>query len=332
MALSRLQKAEGIIAKQEEELRTANLKALNHIKWLASKTKLDIKSLDIFKVFAKADSETSLIDDKRKINDKFMALYETLRAKAEKSNAKKDDSVSLEDLDGLKEAITKNLMSFAGRRKSELEQNLRNYMQRSKDYQARADSEILNVMKTRAELLTLVEPSTDPIFKDLNEVLEAGYWTNPVMDGQFLYLNTASNIIITHQKKKAAMEVSVDLGKLSVRLNMRNFGLEVIPYKDNRRCQNHYHPNVTPDGGICWGNGQDRRIEWMSQLQVGKVLELLYTMLTHYSPDNPYVPIEAFNTNSAKYGRIADHIKHPDRKKKAEKKVKAEEVKADESR
>jgi hypothetical protein len=314
MALAKLAQVQKEIDAQPEGLRRANLKSLEYIQFMASRTNTDIKKWNIWEMFGAPDAEKTLLADKREVGKVFFEFLE-------KASAKKEKKSFLDEMPELLQALQGRIEGQLTEHKNVLKRSIRTHVSRADDYYEYIKRELKAMVKCRIELEAL--EGGDPlanIRNGLDEVLSEGYWINPIFDGGFLYLNTASNIINTYKKKSAGVDISVDLGQFAVKIDLNSFAMWVIPYKNNlRSVSNHYHPHVSTNGRICWGDGSDQVHRWTSQLDLGSVLKLLYSLLHNYSDHAPYCHLNAFKDNSKKYGRIAEGLKHPDRRKKVKK-------------
>jgi hypothetical protein len=96
----------------------------------------------------------------------------------------------------------------------------------------------------------------------------------------------------------------------------------VIPYKNNIRSFDYFHPHVDRYGSICWGDALSQVTQWISIGKLSDTLKMLYSLLFNYNDRNPYISIQDMKRKNTKYGRATDTMRHPDKKKK----VKEEEV------
>lgn len=323
MGLTRLGKAEKTILKQGEELQKANLKALEYIKFLAARTNTDIKSVNPFEAFGvDGAEEETLITDRREIGKIFLSQLE------EKQDER--ETAGLENMPELVSALKERVAATLDQKKRTLERNIRSNLSRANTYQQRVDEELNQLAQQRVELMNLNgEDPSEFVLDEVSAVLKEGYWVNPVYEDGFLYLNTKNHVVCKHTNKQTKVDITVDMGQLAVKVCLNSFQMWVIPYKNNIRARGHYHPNVNRSGGICWGTGVERVSNWRSELKIGACLKLLFSLLQNYAPDGgPYVPIEFFNNEGKKYGRVSVGLQHPEKKEAARKRKEAK-LKAD---
>lgn len=322
MALAKLAKVQKEISLQPPNLRKANEKALEYIQFMASRTNTDIKSWDVFDTFGGPPEPVeggtprrTLLTDKREIGKVFFELIE--KAKEKKKEQKKS---ALDEMPQLLEALQHRVEAQLEGRKATIKRTIRQHIGNAENYHTRMRREHADMLKLTYELTTLEGGDTvDIIRQELDECLKEGYWINPIFENGLLYLNTATNIINTHKNKRANVDISVDLGQFAVKIDLNSFAMWVIPYKNNLRARSYYHPHVSTNGRICWGDGSDQLHNWTSQFKIGSILKLLYSLLHNYSDSAPYCHLYCFKEEAKKYGRIAEALKHPDRRQKKKK-------------
>jgi hypothetical protein len=118
--------------------------------------------------------------------------------------------------------------------------------------------------------------------------------------------------------KTANLDLHIDLGQLAVRIDVQNnLGFTVIPYKNNITVDGYFHPHVRPEGAICWGEASTAAMKNIANLELEKALRLLHSLLNSYNGASPYVQLGRFKVDGNKLTRVADHLKHPDKRKKA---------------
>jgi len=310
MTLAKLAQTRKNIEDQPMPLREDNIKAFEYIQYVASRTNTDIKKWDLFERFGTEGEEKTLLKDKKAINKIFFDIIE-------KDQENKKKSI-LNEIPQLLSALQTQLEARKEERIRVLKRSVISNTQRANDYYRRFEIELENIISSQVELESL--ESGDPISHirdELDDVLSQGYWINPVFEDGYLYLNTATDVVNVLKDKKRNLDIIVNLGQFSVKINLRSFQLRVIPYKNNLRSSNHFHPFVSSDGKICWGSSREQVTKWIGELKIGSVLQLLYALLHKYSEHNrPWRPLQYFKTDVKKYGRIAEELKHPYRKKK----------------
>lgn len=303
-----------------EEQRKANLAAVGYIKSLASMTNTDIHRWDILKIFGSGEG-ANLLTDKKAINKIFFEKLEKLVDK------KSEDIASLDSIPELSAALENSFQATMDSRKSEIQYQINETMRNieSRNNQLVQLMTSLNELQKQHSLITLNPEPLLEIKKEIQEVLKAGYWVNPVVHNGYLYFNTASNIRLTHKNRAAGIDCELDVGQLAVRIRLSDFYMDVIPYKNNicyddgGRGHRLYHPHVNSNAQICWGNALQTMQNHMKTFQLGKILTLLYALLTSYNDAAPYIHLVNLRDRNKKFSRIPANLKHPDKiKTKAE--------------
>jgi len=299
-----------------EEQKKANLATLGYIKNLASMTNTDIHRWDVIKIFG-ANEGANLLADKKAINKIF---FEKLEKLAEKKDV---DFPDVEQIPELTQALETSFMQGVESRKADLQYQIEQSFN-SIDQRNRQIQDMMTQVATTQKQLSMLTLNPQPILeikREIQEVLKAGYWVNPVVHNGFFYLNTPSNIRLMYKNRAAGIDCEIDVGQLCVRINLANFYFDVIPYKNNiaydppnhGRGHRFFHPHVNTNGAICWGNAGQTMQNHMKTFEIGKVLQLLYALLTTYNDGAPYVHLVALREHNKKYVRVPPAMKHPDK-------------------
>ncbi len=92
------------------------------------------------------------------------------------------------------------------------------------------------------------------------------------------------------------VDVSHNFGKLKVEIIAEDGGviLKAIPYSNNIWSQEFYHPHVSSDGFICFGNMRDAADEAKANLDFTNMFSLSLQVLSEYSAENPHRHIQRF--------------------------------------
>lgn len=288
------------------------LKALAYLRHIAAMTNADINRWNISGLFGEnGNSEDDRINtDKNAINKIFFQKYQEV---IEKKNI--DTSAPLaEEVPELQEAVLKAAASNLEYRAQGLRRSIEQHLASARTYNERVKNQLEHMHKCKQELMMLEGGDYATVIKNkLNEALSSGYWVNPVVHNNHLYLNTRNKIIISHENKSAGLDIKLDVGYLAVKINLRSFDMMVIPYKNNIRYENYFHPHVDHNGQICWGDAYNSVAKWREQFEIGKILQILYSLLQNYNPENPYVSVESMHAYHTKYGRCSEELKHPDK-------------------
>lgn len=322
------------IRKMTPAEKQANLKMLDYIKMLAAQTKKDISTWNIMELFA-ADGTHNLITDKKQINTIF---FKQMEPKKDVATGEIQEAVAVEaplpaiddtpvpefDFSGVSQTLRKTYASLRDSSSKTHTQRINDYAKNRDYYLSEAENCNNLLLKEQQKLDLLLNqdgkaPKEDKLITDLKKILQQKLWTNPVLDGNFLYLNTAHNIKIQDAKTKK----HVDMGQYAVRIDLANgLNLQVLPYKNNlfipqgHLTTNQYHPHIQPKGSICWGGASTLSYNYQKDGELDKLLVLLHALLSNYSEGGGYDHPSDFEKKGKKNIELAAHFVHPDFKKK----------------
>lgn len=280
----------------------SNRKTLEYLQEMAARTGGDLSKVDILTVFAQdmlpaQDGYSQLVADKNELNKRyFEACNESIEStrkltefEVERLHAVVDRDLtqlarqwgasnnSLGDLDA---AAARNFRAWAD---SEAKARAARYQQ----YSAKEAKEFL-----------------DRIALGFREALARGFWCDLKIDRSIIYLRTRNPVVCLDRNNAAGIDLSKNMGWMSVILNpletTRN--VNVVPIGRNQwHSAQHYsgqifwHPFISNNGQVCFGNGKNLAVSYMRDGRVGDLLELLETVLTTYTGNEmPYVKLEAF--------------------------------------
>ena len=172
--------------------------ALTYIQRLASMTNANIVRWNITSIFKKEDGgDEEVITDPRQINKKFFEKYESL---LNPQQVVKNTQASC--IAGLEDALKETGKNKFDARKNELRRNLTMNKRHANDAFNNAEHYLQRIARIQQELMTLINADDSDyislITQKINNVLNEGCWVNPVVDGSFLYLNTANDVVISY--------------------------------------------------------------------------------------------------------------------------------------
>lgn len=306
------------------EQKAQNLNSLLYIKTLAAQSSADISSWDINKIFGAEGDPMNLISDKREINKRFLDAFEKAKLKAEKKAEKNPEELDTNKL--LNIATLKTAVAAAAKaartnqiveQQRQLTENERQMVNKLTEYNRYHDA-VLQGRQTIRNLENATDDTSvyDKCFADIQKLIDTKMWINPVFENGFLYLNTSTNIMLQDINKTANVNINLDFGQLAVRINVnQGFNINVIPYKNNIIYNNCWHPHIYNDARPCWGEANTVAMKAIANLEIAKALELLHAILNNYNKDSPITRLADFKLHGVKMGRVAENIKHPDKRK-----------------
>lgn len=275
----------------EPEVLGKNRQSLGYIQELAAKCGVPIARWNLLRYFGDGDTN-NLIHDFKAINKAFF----------EKMNSKDLDPEENIEVDPRLREI---LSGFARRlhdqelrvARSEYERHTNSYRNYYNSYQ----TALTRAMQQKQKILdleenTAVDNRAKKVEDAIVEVCEGGFWGDPIVgDDGAIWLRTMTDIVLSQRSKSAGIDTTINLGMMSVRLDLRHSRCEVYPYKKNLTAGHHYHPHIDSDGSVCWGDAYRTVGEALADWDVKVVLNLLSGLLTTYNSGNPYVMLADFS-------------------------------------
>lgn len=322
--MSTKEKMENAIQTMTPEQKAQNLNSLLYIKTLAAQSSADISSWDINKIFGVEGDDMNLISDKREINKRFLDAFEKAKIKAEKKAEKNPQEQEINKLlniatlkTAVEEAAKNARKTQIAEQQRQLTENERVMNNKLTEYNRYHDAVLLCRQNIRNLENTSDDTSVyDKCFADIQKLIDTKMWVNPVFENGYLYLNTSTSIMLQEINKAANININLDFGQLAVRINVaQGFNINVIPYKNNIVVNNCWHPHVYNDARPCWGEANTVAMKAIANLEIAKALELLHAILNNYNKDSPITRLADFKLNGVKMGRVAENIKHPDKRK-----------------
>lgn len=287
-----------------------NQGALDYICALASQANVNISRWNIKTTFGK-DDEGNLMTDPRDLNKAFYAKLLEVKPRPARSADVKSDRALLAAL----RRHAKNMMATEIRdAKADYDRQLRTSQDRYRQYvMALTNATQANLKLERLQSDTELSKRAETIADSIADVLEGGFWTEPVVHNGALWLQTAKPITLTYKKASANIDVSVNLGRFAAKLTMSDRpSVLVYPFAKNKATTSSrfYHPHVNTGGDICWGNVREKALNHLTKWNFGKVLGLLQGLLSSYSDGNPYRPLQDFTTAGA-FGAVPRDWRYP---------------------
>lgn len=158
---------------------------------------------------------------------------------------------------------------------------------------AREINEKQNQMRSMKEKDTLdMTPEVEKIIRD-------GWYTLHSVTNNTISFTTPE-IIISHIKEAAGINMKVNLGSFLVKYEPRERRIKVVGYNNNLTIpydgdQFYVHPHVhASSNNVCWGNGSAVYTKAMLEYAPHKAFNALRTLLQTYNDESPYVRLSRF--------------------------------------
>jgi hypothetical protein len=247
------------------------------------------------------DDPTRLITDKNEINKRF---FEKLQ------NLSSDECAELpeEDLQKIKEIA----QSYRNQAQDSARLDLERAEQFLASYRREYQASLADVAKKRDLLASLQDAG--PVTKEqaliagITETIDAGFWGDFLFDGRDIWVRTMNDITMFYRNRAAGIDMNVNMGQLSARINLADQMVSVFPYRNNLKARGiFYHPHISEDGELCWGNAFNMAEQKLLNWELKEYLSLLQSLLTTYCPDRPYARLDEFE-NAPSYGRASANL------------------------
>lgn len=269
------------------------LSTLDYIDMLGSTTGTNLEHLDVFQIFG--DGSPDIVTSKKEINQRFFAFVaQPPQPQVEAETSLTDDVVR---------RINEMSISSVSNELNRLKDSHREWLSRARERQQSVEEAITEAYKLRMQLDSF-KPSTGTVGSQILEVVKGGFWSFDSMRGSKLTLNTNANVTLSLKQDH------VDFGRFQVVLDVAEMTVNVVPYKDNIICDDHYHPHISEYGSVCWGNASDAAQKYLEAGKVKELLQLTAALLTTYNDKAPYVDLHVFACRSRKMSlKVALNVK-----------------------
>lgn len=300
------------------EQRAANTTTLNYIRALASQTGANISRWNLINTFGGND-ETHLITDIRKINKAF---FEKLMAVRRGPRRPPDPDEAVAAVARTERFVRRTLRDQARSEVQTLERQVQESRRDARRHLHQYERSMVSAARYARRLRHAQNDTSDHpdmlhIVDQLKQVLAEGVWCDPQpASSSHLWLRTATNIVNTYRNPEAGIDATIDLGEFACKIfwqhNRPRF--EVYPFANNLVVQHVYHPHVSSEGNICWGDARYAMEDSADRNDIALIMSTLHALLMNYSPDNPYVVLEQYTTSDARpyrYGDLSLDYRHP---------------------
>lgn len=107
----------------------------------------------------------------------------------------------------------------------------------------------------------------------------------------WLKLETTADCILTEKNPSAGINHSFNFGRFEVNLSLTGLDFRVYTLKPNGKntfSDKYFHPHVSREGKVCWGNAWDRVSRAREDGDFITVFRIIAALITSYSPESPY--------------------------------------------
>ena len=278
-------------------LTASELQAMHHVSTVASRTGLDINSLNMYEHFV---TDGKLETNKDKLNEYIFKI----RTMVEEVPI--DDGITGPQMSANKEHINRK----AGT--SHIDVDLENAAYRLRTVETTLASYLLEVTIRRTSLKEIHEEidkllilkdapqATDQVFNALMKVVDNPFWQYLGVENSYVYFVTTKNVVTTFDNPIAGISETMNSGMIAVGVNLANN--EVISkcvwgnidsiVNGNRI---NWHPHIGTRGGICTGSENAYVSSKLAELDYHAAFIRIQEVLTQYNDEDPFVNISVLN-------------------------------------
>jgi hypothetical protein len=161
------------------------------------------------------------------------------------------------------------------------------------DLSAQVENSLKEVIHARRVLSEFNKNPVD-IPGHIDRIHNSGFFKLKALQNETLVFHTVNPVIVQHVNDRAGVRFSVKLGRFEVRYTISTGDLRVLPYSDNIIVDGYYHPHVSTDGKICFGEILFTVIRYLGAADVFSVMSRVQAILMSYNDANPYVALIHF--------------------------------------
>ncbi len=141
--------------------------------------------------------------------------------------------------------------------------------------------------------------NSEVLFNHLVNIARDKFWKFiGIIKGDIIWVTTRP-VVLTEVNESAGLSLTQNMGHYIAVLKMSDCDVTIMPHKDNIEYEEHYHPHVSCDGDVCWGNTYNFVEKSKKDRDVSGLLAVARTILSSYSSaGGPFVDLVNFVNNS----------------------------------
>lgn len=275
-----------IFSRMGEENREKQIMIVNYIEQLASSTGINIDDWNIMEVFG-TGTGNSLVTDKRAIN---RILFNKFKDRSVEEKPAGAGTVAPE----AQQAINNLAETILNERKRELSDRLANCLGSTEERYRRYLRALSDAVKINMELAAMSTGTGPDISKEIETICATDFWNFEKATGNKITFVTAQDVVNTHKRPSAGLDISVNLGKFRATYDVECGNIRVEPAGNNIWHREYTHPHISAEGSICWGNAGSTANNMLAAFKIADAFNLLASLLVTYSHENPYADLGSF--------------------------------------
>ncbi len=264
----------------------AKRKAITYISTLCEENGVNPDKFDFDAVYPDGYNKTV-----QELNKNFM---QWLRNKTRKSKAELQE--------GQAEHIANVGQLFATTEKATLIGQEQNHMRNLEADQGKIFATVRALKEIRDRMATMEKP-IDWV-EQVKNIIRSGFWslhkieTKKALQGNssIPVMQFITNDITLTNPQSDGRDFKLEFGRIIINLNRNNtvlaMGYRWQPFT-KINVENKFHPYISADGAICFGNGSIAAGNYMATMRFDELFQLMETLLTTYSSDGgPYATMD----------------------------------------
>lgn len=300
------------------DAKSRNESALKYIEHLASLTGTDVSSWMPGSIFANEKGEFPR--ERNKINELFFKY----RGLAETSKKDGATPASLSDREAeaiclkFDQTFAKNVNKMIAAEKEQAIMLHNEY----KRYVKETEKRHLRFHEKRSLLLGLetAKKKGTGVAEALKRIISEAWWalSDTPVAGAISLITPEIRLTFVNDKAKIATAVNLGRLQLDIACPAASLTTKAVKYDNNPVADGYYHPHVTAEGNICFGDMSDAYHSAAQNFDLETICEIMRKVFTNYNDESPYVELHELES-----AREEDEIYHKGQSEKRKLEIRA---------
>lgn len=278
---------------EDTRKRSALENAIKYVDLLAAQAQVDVSGWPVLEIMHNPTTG-HIHTDKAKINQAFFNWTRTQHTSTSRLTAQR------------RQALNQMHESFKQIRRDRLlnEQNI--FIRDAAHYAKLWDDNLHKAVKVQAQLGALNANMANEFAQSLEEILSDGWYKIDEITPDSIRLITP-DIVLSQINQAQKVNLQIPFGSFLVEYNLRSAGLRVLRHKNNfppeeqaplfgyRFHATYYHPHVSHEGRVCFGDITSAVQKAIATFDLKTVFTATRQVLTTFHSENPYVQLYSFD-------------------------------------
>jgi len=273
----------------ETNARVEQIEKIMYIQDIAGKLNKNIQGINLFELFP--NNNNIILAEKTDIN-RILATF-----KREDFITEDEKIVVLLD-DDQASIIGETMKTFRDINETKIQSKIDSKIYDAQYYSNEYMRYLKEASTLRIQLENLKNNNSNFVVDGINKLLETGKYSINSQTNSNIELLINHDVILTQKNTRANIDLRVNLGQFKIVVEYGSGSLNSYVRKhDNNITVHHFiHPHVEngTNGYVCFGNMDASYTDAVRELDVFKMVETIYKVLTNYNHENPYKPLSLF--------------------------------------